>query len=144
MQSPSKFISLDSIQIASPCKAAWAAMDGDDKSRFCQSCAKNVYDLSAMTAEEARQLIAAKEGEVCVRLHRRADGKVITSDCPVGVSPLQRSGSWLENLLITAVAAIVGVFGVRVVKSMQEKPMVFMGAMNSITTLVEPIAPPGK
>ncbi|RYG74351.1 hypothetical protein EON80_02560 [bacterium] len=104
------FIALESIQIATPCHADWNKMSGDDQSRFCQSCTKNVYNFSAMTRAEAERLILEKEGNLCVRLHRRADGTVITSDCPVGVSPVQRPmaafGAMLAGILVSALAAV--------------------------------------
>jgi hypothetical protein len=74
---------LESLQIASPCDAAWSDMKGDERVRFCGSCEKNVYDLSKMTRAEAERLLAEKESP-CVRLYRRRDGTVLTSDCPVG------------------------------------------------------------
>ena len=76
---------LDQVKIASPCSADWSAMQGDDKSRYCGKCEKNVYNLSAMTREEADLLMLEREGELCVRLYRRKDGTVLTQDCPVGV-----------------------------------------------------------
>jgi hypothetical protein len=79
---------LNRIEIASPCSADWAEMAGDDRARFCAQCEKHVYDLSTLTAEEAVALIEAKEGALCVRLWRRADGTVLTSDCPVGAKQL--------------------------------------------------------
>ena len=75
---------LDNLRIASPCSESWDGMVGDDRVRFCGGCMKNVYNVSAMSAEEAREVIEEKEGDVCVRLYRRKDGTVITSDCPVG------------------------------------------------------------
>lgn len=76
---------LQNVRVASPCSASWDDMDGDDRVRFCGSCEKNVYNLSAMPGEEAERLLAEHEGSICVRLYRRADGTVLTSDCPVGV-----------------------------------------------------------
>ncbi len=76
---------LDAVKIASPCSADWSAMQGDDKTRYCGKCEKNVYNLSAMTREEAELLMLEKEGELCIRLYRRTDGTVLTQDCPVGV-----------------------------------------------------------
>jgi hypothetical protein len=76
---------LDAVRIASPCNASWDAMVGDDRVRFCGECKKNVYNLSAMSGQEAESLLAEREGDICARLYRRADGTVITSDCPVGV-----------------------------------------------------------
>ena len=76
---------LDAMSIASPCSADWAQMVGDDKVRYCGKCEKNVFNLSAMTREEAEITVLAKEGDLCVRLYQRHDGTVLTQDCPVGV-----------------------------------------------------------
>ena len=75
---------LEDVRVASPCSASWDAMIGDERVRFCAQCQKNVYDLSALAREEAEQLLAAHEGTLCVRLYRRADGTVLTTDCPEG------------------------------------------------------------
>jgi hypothetical protein len=89
---------LDSVKIASPCSASWDDMIGDERARFCAHCQKNVYNLSAMASEEAERLLREHEGSLCVRLYRRADGKVMTTDCPVG---LKR-----KRLKIAAVSAL--------------------------------------
>ena len=81
---PSPF-SLEQIEIASPCSAAWNEMEGDDRVRFCRQCHQNVYNLSAMSRSEAETLVQEMEGVPCVRLYRRMDGTVLTDDCPVGV-----------------------------------------------------------
>jgi hypothetical protein len=76
---------LDQVAIASPCSESWDQMKGDEAVRFCGRCEKHVYNLSALSAEAAERLIREKEGQMCVRLYRRADGTVLTADCPVGV-----------------------------------------------------------
>jgi hypothetical protein len=76
---------LGEIRIASPCNADWKAMTGDEQTRFCDKCSKNVYNLSAMTTVQAEALIREKEGNVCVRYYQRADGTVMTTDCSVGL-----------------------------------------------------------
>ncbi|HEX5050174.1 MAG TPA: hypothetical protein VFZ65_00250 [Planctomycetota bacterium] len=77
---------LDGISIASPCSADWNRMQGDERRRFCASCKLHVHDLSGMTAAEATALLQqAGGGRVCVRFFRRADGTVLTRDCPVGL-----------------------------------------------------------
>ena len=88
---------LRSIRIASPCQADWEEMarvpDGagpKDAVRFCGMCRKHVYDLSAMTADEAVATIRRQEGGLCVRLFRRSDGTVIHRDCPQGAVRLAR------------------------------------------------------
>ncbi len=80
---------LESLRISSPCQASWAEMKGDDRVRFCGSCEKQVYDMSNYTRAEAEELVRSREG-VCVRMARRADGTVVTSDCPVGAEKKAR------------------------------------------------------
>ncbi len=75
---------LEDMRIASPCKASWDAMKGEDHVRFCGACEKNVFNLSALTREAANRLLADHGDAVCVRLYRREDGTVLTADCPVG------------------------------------------------------------
>jgi hypothetical protein len=85
---------LDDVRIASPCPANWDEMIGDDRVRFCGQCTKNVYNLSALPRGEAEALFHAAEsrqGEgICVRLYRRADGTVLTADCPDGARRKKR------------------------------------------------------
>ena len=76
---------LDQISVAAPCPSNWVEMHGNDQVRFCDSCNKNVYNLSALTKLEAVNLIREKEGKLCAMYFRRADGTVLTADCPVGV-----------------------------------------------------------
>lgn len=72
---------LDQIDIRTPCPVSWDSMSGDDRVRFCTHCRQNVFNLSAMTPEEALDLIRLKEGRVCARFFRRADGTLLTRDC---------------------------------------------------------------
>lgn len=82
---------LDQVRVASPCKASWDEMVGDERVRFCLACEKNVYNLSAMSRDEAEQLLQERlGGQVCVRFYQRADGTILTEDCPVGVRTKRR------------------------------------------------------
>lgn len=76
---------LEHINVASPCPASWEAMSGDDRSRNCAQCDRSVYNIAGLSRKEASDLIQNREGRMCVRLHRRSDGTVITSDCPKGL-----------------------------------------------------------
>lgn len=109
-------IPLESIRVASPCRADWDKMQGDDKARFCQSCAKNVYNLSAMSHKEAEALVQEKEGKLCVRFYERADGTVLTDDCPVGIKRLRRAAlrpvAWLAAGAAALAAWGMALFGV--------------------------------
>lgn len=93
-------ISLQEIEIAKPCQASWDKMVGDDQVRHCSLCHKNVYNLSAMSEAEALELLQEKEGNLCVRLYKRADGTVITSDCPS-----RREASPLRSITLLAAAS---------------------------------------
>jgi hypothetical protein len=83
---------LDDVRVASPCSASWDEMLGDDRVRYCLSCEKSVYNLSAMPRVDAEALLRerASTSELCVRFYRRADGTVMTADCPVGVKKKRR------------------------------------------------------
>lgn len=76
---------LHSLSIATPCTVPWGTMSGDDRSRFCGQCQRQVFDLSAMTTAEVVDLLSQPGGSPCVRLYRRPDGRVLTSDCPAGL-----------------------------------------------------------
>ncbi len=99
-------IRLNDIQIATPCRADWNKMQVRDESggvRHCQSCDKNVYNLSMMSRADALALIQQHEGEMCVRLARRADGTLITNDCPVGLqSKMRRRRGWTMAAILAA------------------------------------------
>lgn len=93
---------LDDIRVATPCRADWDKMSGDEQARFCQSCQKNVYNIAMMSRAEALALIAEKEGNLCVRLSRRADGTLITNDCPVGIRTRKRRRGWTIAAILAA------------------------------------------
>ncbi|HEX6813874.1 MAG TPA: hypothetical protein VF384_19790 [Planctomycetota bacterium] len=82
---------LDDVSIASPCTADWGQMKGDERRRFCGSCKLHVHNLSGMTADAAMALLRQGTKErVCVRFFRRADGTVLTRDCPAGLRQKMR------------------------------------------------------
>lgn len=100
----SKFDSpLNNIKIASPCPADWNEMYGDNQKRFCGDCKLNVYNLSGMTRDEAATLVTNAEGRLCVRYYQRADGTVITADCPVGWAKIKAR----TKVYATAVASML-------------------------------------
>lgn len=129
---------LDQVRVASPCNASWDEMLGDDRVRFCTSCEKNVFNLSAMSRDDAERLLAERlGGELCVRFYQRADGTVMTEDCPVGVSKKRRKKAVLAAAGAGAMAlAGTGLFSTTM---MMGKPAPTMGEMVSVE---EPPAPP--
>lgn len=105
---------LDRVAIKTPCKASWNDMEGDDRVRFCCACSKNVYDLSAMTEDEAEAFLAfhLDDQDACVKLYRRPDGRILTSDCPRGAGTRHARRVALAGAAamcaVAGVAAVVG------------------------------------
>ncbi len=101
---------LDQLRVASPCSAPWDKMVGTDRARFCGLCEKTVYNVSAMSRDEAEQFLGTVESP-CVRFYQRVDGTILTSDCPVGVSKKRRRNLVLAAVA-TAAAAFAGLIGI--------------------------------
>jgi len=117
---------LKNIKVASPCSADWNEMYGDGRKRFCGDCKLNVYNLSGMTRDEAEALIMNAEGRLCVRFYRRADGSVITQDCPVGWAKIKQR----TKLYATAVASLLmALFTGVLFVSLVSKPRVTVGKL---------------
>jgi hypothetical protein len=93
------------LQVVAPCSEDWNAMPGGDDVRFCGKCRQNVYNLSAMTETQARDLV---QGPVCVRFFHRGDGTVITRKCPPMLEAARRR---LIALAAGVLPAAVGFWG---------------------------------
>jgi hypothetical protein len=93
---------LDHVRVAAPCPADWDSMVGDERVRFCRQCELNVYNLSGMSRREAETLVTNAEGRLCVRFYRRADGSILTRNCPVGLRAIRRRVSRVANALASA------------------------------------------
>jgi hypothetical protein len=98
---------LEEVRVASPCPADWGRMVGDERVRFCGSCSLHVYNLSGMTRREAEALVTNAEGRLCVRFFRRADGSILTRDCPVGLAAVRRR---VARVAGSALSAALGFF----------------------------------
>jgi hypothetical protein len=97
---------IDQIKVASPCSADWDQMSGDDRMRFCDLCNLHVYNISHLSRKEAEALITGAEGRLCARLFQRADGTVITKDCPVGLRALRKRAAKVAGAACTVVLSI--------------------------------------
>jgi hypothetical protein len=107
---------LDGVSVASPCNADWDQMMGDERARFCGQCQLNVYNLSALTRAEAELLIGRTEGRLCVRYYRRADGSILTRDCPVGLRAIRRRMSYVVRAVSSAVLTFLAGLGIYAMK----------------------------
>jgi len=118
---------LDRVTVAAPCSAAWDEMIGDERARFCGQCQRNVYNLSGMTRREAEALIAGAEGRLCIRFYRRADGTILTENCPVGLRALKRRLSRMATATLSALLSFLA--GLGLYRAAEERqPAFVMGA----------------
>ena len=82
-------------------------MIGNDRVRFCPECKLNVYNFSAMPEDEIQRLVARRDGRLCARWYRRADGTILTSDCPVGFRSRVKRVSKVAGAALTALLSAV-------------------------------------
>ena len=74
--------SLNDLCIAAPCQFGWENMIGNDAKRFCGGCNLNVYNTSVISATQVQNILQMDPNQVCLRIHRRPDGTMITDECP--------------------------------------------------------------
>jgi hypothetical protein len=94
---------LEHVRVAAPCRTDWEKMVGDERMRYCGQCSLHVYNLSGMTKREAEGLVANAEGRLCVRYYSRADGSILTRNCPVGLRALKQRVSRIAGATLSAV-----------------------------------------
>jgi len=101
--------SLEVLRIAEPCTVGWNRMEGDDRTRFCRVCEKNVYNLSVLTREEIDELLTIQEGNACIRMTLRADGTVVTAGDPSCSSARENTAKRRRRrMLVGGVGTAVG------------------------------------
>jgi hypothetical protein len=83
-------------------------MEGDERVRFCRQCNLHVYNVASLTSAEAGSLISRTEGRLCARLYRRADGTVLTRDCPVGLAAARRRVARAAGAALAAILSLCG------------------------------------
>src|SRR5262245_20403422 len=118
---------LDNVVIAAPCKANWSNMKGDERMRHCTRCDQAVYDLSAMTREQAESLIREKNGNLCARYYKRADGTIMTKDCPQGTRK--------RRIGLAIVAGSIGAAAFGGIYASRERTDYVMGSIGFISSL---------
>jgi hypothetical protein len=134
---------LDDLRVASPCMASWDEMAGTDRVRFCRHCEKNVYNLSAMSRDEAETFVRECEGRACVRFYRRADGTMLTDDCPIGLRALRRAAGLTWSVFACTMATVIGVFVAGIsYSSANRKGSQSLRQLEPIASLLEWLDPP--
>ncbi len=100
-----KQFNVEQLKIAKPCGVGWETMTGDEKKRHCELCELSVYNIEAMTAFEVELLFTKTNGRLCGRIRRRADGTVVTKQCPKGLRDYGKRVSRITGAAMTAILA---------------------------------------
>ncbi len=128
------------------CPQLWAGMAGNERTRFCEVCQKNVHNLSMMNAEERRTLLASTGESPCVAYFKHVNGT------PIDVTALCEGSSLKRKLtqaaLVTASAmglASIGMSSMALMEAAndQEAPTTGKGGCG-IHMMVMGIAPPSS
>lgn len=104
---------LNAVSISSPCSVDWDSMDGDDRVRFCWMCEQSVYNVENLTRAEANKLLGGRSGRVCLRMFKRADGTIMTKDCPVGLRRIKQSLQTVRKRICAAVALSLAIVALK-------------------------------
>lgn len=88
------------ITFPKPCHEDWGNMTSADKGRFCNSCQKNVIDLSMYTDEKLHEfLIEHRNENICARLKGSQLGRSIV--------PASQTNNWLHKLIAASGLALM-------------------------------------
>lgn len=115
---------LNNLKIASPCSQDWEQMIGTESKRYCGECKLNVYNLSGMSETEAGNLIADAEGRLCVRFFQRADGTILTQDCPVGWRAIKKRVSVGAAAFASLVFSLISGLGLAAMFNQSDREVV--------------------
>ncbi len=129
------------------CPQLWAGMAGNEKTRFCDVCQKNVHNLSMMNAEERRTLLANTGESPCVAYFKHVNGTPIDVTALPEANPLKRKLT--QAALMTASAmglASIGMSSMALIEASkdQEAPTTGKGGCgNHMMVMGIPPFPPG-
>jgi hypothetical protein len=117
-------------------------MSGNNRVRFCDQCSLHVYNLSAMTRRDAERLVMNTEGRLCVRFYRRADGTILTQNCPQGLRALKQHVSRVLSATLTAALSFCASVGLYSWVGVGVEPIPAMMKTMPQEEQREPVAPP--
>jgi hypothetical protein len=128
---------LSHVRVAAPCRADWERMRGNERVRFCDQCSMNVYNLSNMTKKDAEALLLSTEGRLCVRYYHRADGTILTNNCPVGLRALKRRVSGFSRAVVSSVLSFFA--GMAVLAGLETAQNSLDAATEASLDLISPV-----
>jgi hypothetical protein len=103
---------LSRMTIQEPCSMDWAAMPGDERARHCASCDKHIFDLTAMSPDQAATVLHEQDGQICARVFERADGTLVISDCQALPPPAPGPWQFRIRTIMGLIAGCAVLFGI--------------------------------
>jgi hypothetical protein len=131
---------LGRVRIASPCSMQWEdlrAVDDGEQVRHCDQCNLNVFNFSNIA--EAEALVMNKQGRLCAGFFQRADGMVLTRDCPVGLVAVRARAARIGARIAAALAFLLSGGVLLGAKSREEARL---RGIEPFATLVRWLTPP--
>lgn len=83
------FVAIEKFKLATPCAAVWDKSADGERFQYCAQCRLHVYDFGGIELPDAEELIFRRENRKNAPLFKRADGKFLTSDCPIAAKRKQ-------------------------------------------------------
>jgi hypothetical protein len=130
------------IRVATPCRADWNQMTGDERVRHCAQCKKDVFNLSDMTREQAERLIIEKNGDLCARYYQRQDGTILLADCSVGLAQKKKTKVVAAGALALLAGTPVAALSLRTKAHAPAEPQVRITGVVEIDVPPPPAPPP--
>lgn len=110
-EAPKDFQPIDKYCKATPCGAVWDENATTKRFQVCSRCQLHVYDFTKMDMSEVQNLVYSREGKENPKFYKRADGKFMTLDCPVGKAQQKQK-------LVLAAIAMALIFGIFLLSNM--------------------------
>lgn len=143
---------LQQARVASPCSMRWEDMTptGETHTRRCEQCNLNVHNFADMTGEQAEAILRAslnpdgtRKHRVCAGIYRRADGTILTADCPVGLAAVRARA----HRAVARIAAAIGLTALVTWAAARESNRYAFAHTQPLTAMAaflrgEPVTPP--
>ncbi len=117
---PKTKLDLNKISLAYPCPVRWEDMRGGERVRNCDSCSLQVFNTAELTEREVVDLISSRsDSRLCIRLHKRSDGTLITKNCPIGFRASVRRAAKFAG---ASISVLLGLFSIGISQNKTFEP----------------------
>jgi hypothetical protein len=68
---------LKNLKVVKPCTSDWEGLSSSERTKFCNLCQKDVYNVEKMTEREVLKVLNDNGGSACLRIKRNEDGSIV-------------------------------------------------------------------